>query len=36
MHENIKVIEKHRRIIADRLMKESFNIKDTNIISVKL
>lgn len=31
MNENIKVIEKNRRIIADRLMKESRNIKDTVI-----
>ena len=31
MYENIKVIEKHRKIIADKLMKESCNVKDTTI-----
>lgn len=31
MHKNVKVIEENRKKIADRLMKESFNIKDTNI-----
>lgn len=34
MHEDIRAIEKHRKIIADRLMEESCNIKDTNIRKV--